>query len=124
MTNMHLTFTSIRMDQDLTIARAGDVLILNDDVLDLTALPDGATLPDEAIDCPWINGPVHRIAGELHIRLLLPHGGYAPDERKYMPPLTLTGDGAVPLPPYDGPDPDDVEDPVDYVTPRGRETDA
>src|SRR5690606_21239084 len=53
---------------------AGDILTLNGVPFDFGPLPDGATLPSEAIDSEWIVGPVSRIDGELHLTLRLPHG--------------------------------------------------
>lgn len=57
---------------DLRVTRAGDVLTINDVEYDFGPLPDGATLPADAIDCEFIVGPVERIDGKLQLSLLLP----------------------------------------------------
>lgn len=101
---MHITLSPIRSDAALTLHRAGDVLTINGAVLDLSAIPEGATLPAGAVACDWIAGPITRTGGVLHLTLLLPHGAIpdpAPPEAQavtHPAPLTLTGDGPVTLP--------------------------
>lgn len=83
-------------EADLTAARQGDTLIINAQPFDFSQLPDGATLPLEAIDSPHFCGPVERIDGKLHIRLILPiqravfHGS--------IPPIMNPPDGPIALP--------------------------
>jgi hypothetical protein len=80
----------------LTASLAGDVLTINGVEFNFGPLPDGATLPAEAIDSPWIIGPVSRIDGELHLTLLLP---YVSDGSHFEPsPIHVTEDGMIPLP--------------------------
>ena len=66
--------------------------------LDFTALPDGATLPNDAIDCEWIAGDVERIDGVLHITLLLPHVHDASEAARFPEPIVNPNDGVVELP--------------------------
>jgi hypothetical protein len=42
---MHITLTPMRHDATLTLHRAGEVLTINGDPLDLSVIPEGATLP-------------------------------------------------------------------------------
>jgi hypothetical protein len=101
---MILTLSPVRMDDTLTASVAGDVLTLNGEALDFGPLANGATLPKEAIDNPWIAGPVERaLDGTLTVPLILPHGGDAPQETLFPAPLDVTS-GAVPLPPYNAPE--------------------
>jgi len=86
------------MDETLTASRASDVLTLNGEAFDLGPLPDGATLPAEAIDSDWIVGPVSRIDGELHLTLRLPHGPSPSREVAFPEPLHATEDGPIQLP--------------------------
>jgi hypothetical protein len=98
---MHITLSPIRMDGTLALERRGDTLVFNGAALDLSAIPEGATLPAPAIDCPWITGGVERRDGALHLTLVLPHGPDAPPETLFPAPLVLTRDGPVDLPPHD-----------------------
>lgn len=96
---MILTFSPVRMDDPLVIARAGDVLTVNGVAFDFSGIPEGGSLQAEEFDCPFLTGDVTRTGGTLHLTLLLPHGANAPPETRFPEPLTLTGDGAVDLPP-------------------------
>lgn len=95
---MRISFSPQRRDDTLTVARHGDIVTINGDILDLSAIPDGATLPAEAISNPWIGGPVERIDGVLHVTLVLPHGENPSQAVAFPDPITLTGDGPVTVP--------------------------
>lgn len=98
---MKITLSPSRRDEPLELSRSGDTLIINGEAFDFSPLPDGATLPPEAIHSDWVSGPVERIDGVLHVTLTLPHGANAPEETRFPAPMTLTGDGPVGLPPFD-----------------------
>ncbi|KEP68421.1 hypothetical protein DL1_12005 [Thioclava dalianensis] len=85
----------------LSLSVAGDVLTLNGKTLDLSGIPEGATLPAEAVASDWVTGPITRTNGELSLTLRLPHGPNAPEESRFPAPITVTEDGTVDLPPYD-----------------------
>lgn len=92
-----------RRDDELTLSLQGERLTVSGDVLDLSTIPDGATVPMEAIDNPFIAGPIERIDGELRISLLLPRStpfGVFDETGKMRPPLevTVTQDGDISLP--------------------------
>lgn len=95
---MLINLSPIRSDQTLEIYKTGDALTINGDTFDFSPLPDGATLPREAIDCEWICGDVSRVDGELVIPILLPHGPDASESARFPEPLTVTSDGEVVLP--------------------------
>lgn len=95
---MHITLSPVRLDETLTATRAGDVLTLNGEPFDFSALPEGGTLPAEAIDSEWIVGPVSRIDGELHLTLRLPHGPNPSQAVAFPEPIHVTEDGPIPLP--------------------------
>lgn len=107
---MQIKLSPQRRNDTLTASRAGDVLALNGVEFDFGPLPDGATLPAEAIDSEWIVGPVSRIDGELHLTLRLPHGPNPSQAVAFPAPLTVLGDGPIPLP-FD-PKPEVIENPV------------
>lgn len=95
---MHITLSPVRMDETLAASRFGDVLTLNGATFDFGPLPDGATLPAEAIVSDWIVGPVSRIDGELYLAILLPHGPNPSRAVAFPEPIHATEDGPIPLP--------------------------
>lgn len=95
---MHITLTPVRMDAALILHRADDTLTINGLAYDLSAIPEGATLPREAVACDWLASDIQRIGGVLHLTLLLPHGADAPEETRFPAPLTASGDGPIALP--------------------------
>ena len=95
---MQITISPMRLDETLTAYRAGDVLTLNGAAFDFGPLPEGATLPAEAVDSAWIVGPVSRIDGELHLTLRLPHGPSPSLAVAFPEPIHVTEDGPIPLP--------------------------
>ena len=107
---MKIKLSPMRLDETLTASLTGDVLTLNGETFDFTQLPEGATLPAEAIDSDWIVGPVSRIDGELHLTLRLPHGPNPSQAVAFPAPLTVLGDGPIPLP-FDS-EPEVIENPV------------
>ena len=95
---MKLELTPQRRDDALQVSVAGNVLTINGIELDFTQLPDGATLPREAIDSPWIAGDVQRIGGVLRVSLLLPIAADASNAARFPQPITVAQDGPVELP--------------------------
>ena len=95
---MHITLTPQLRDDSLTVSKSGDTLTINGTAYDLTALPDGATLPESAINCEFIPAPVERINGVLHITLLLPHGPEASEAACFPAPIINPPDGELELP--------------------------
>jgi hypothetical protein len=95
---MHITLSPVRLDETLTASRAGDVLTLNGEAFDFGPLPEGGTLPAEAIRSDWIVSPVSRINGELHLTLRLPHGPNPSQAMAFPEPINVTKDGSIPLP--------------------------
>lgn len=99
-----ITLIPQRRDDSLTLHCAGDVLTTNDTAFDFTQLPEGATLPRDAVDCDWLASDVTRIDGVLHLALILPHGPIPPVPPPealavlFPAPLHITGDGPVALP--------------------------
>lgn len=92
-------FLSPQLSVDtLVIHVSGDVIKLNGVLLDFSQLPGGATLPREAIACEWIAGDVQRVAGVLHVPLLLPIADDASEAARFPEIITVTQDGPVELP--------------------------
>lgn len=95
---MRISLSPVRADAQLAVELHGDVLTVNGQEFDFTPLPDGATLPQEAIGSDWFVSPVERIVGELRLTLLLPHGPNPPSAVAFPEPITITADGPVELP--------------------------
>lgn len=95
---MVINFKPQRRDESLSLEKQGDTLIVNGVPFDFSPLPDGATLPAEAIGSDWFCGPVDRISGELHLTLILPHGANPPSHVAFPEPITVTANGPVEVP--------------------------
>lgn len=100
---MILTFTPMRSDADIALVRKGDSLQINGKTYDFSALPEGAVLPRDAVDCPELVSDVTRQAGVIKLTLILPHGANPPAGRTFPKPMTLRRNGPVELPLYDLP---------------------
>ncbi len=87
-----------RHDGELRLSKSGDILTVNDDSFDFSGLPDGATIPAGEVPCEWLVGPVHRVAGKLHLTVLLPCGATAPAARRFPASITDPADGPIALP--------------------------
>ena len=100
---MKIKLSPTRMDEQLAASVSGDSITVNGTRINFGPLLNGETLPNEAINNKWIAGDAHRIDGEIHLTLALPHGATAPQETRfpaaYDVPMTVSS-GAVPLPPY------------------------
>lgn len=99
---MQINLSPVRLDETLAVSVAGDVITANGQAYDFSQLPDGATLPAEAIDSQHFAGPVERINGDLHLTLRLPHGANPPQHVAFPEPIHVTEDGPVALP-FDAP---------------------
>lgn len=95
---MHITLSPQRRDDTLTVVKSGDILTINGDAFDFSALPDGATIAAENSPSPWIVGSIERIDGELHLTLLLPHGPNPSEEVAFPAPIIDPADGLIDLP--------------------------
>lgn len=95
---MQIKFNPQRREDSLSVVKQGDVLVINDTEFDFSAVPEGATLPADAIDSDLFSGPVERIGGELQVTLTLPHGPNPPQNVAFPSPITVVADGPVLLP--------------------------
>jgi hypothetical protein len=96
----HIRLSPIRMDGAITLSAAGDVLTINGEDLDLSAMEDGDVLPGGAVDHPLVSpvDPINREGGVIDITLLLPIGWPAPEAARFAEPITVTEDGPIALP--------------------------
>lgn len=101
---MQISLSPVRMDATLTVTRTGDTLVINGQRFDFADLPEGATLPAEAIASGWIRGPVTRAGGRICLTLNMPYRPFpdpdAPEAQAVLfpVPLVLDTDGPVDLP--------------------------
>jgi hypothetical protein len=95
---MLINLSPQRREDILTISKTGDTLTINGIPYDFSPLPNGATLPREAIDCEWIVSDVNRVNGEIELTILLPHGANASHEARFPEPIIKNDDGQVVLP--------------------------
>jgi hypothetical protein len=95
---MRIVFSPQRSDGSLTIVKNGDALTINGAAFDFTTLPDGATIRAGDIPSEWIVGPVARIAGEIHITLILPHGPKPSPQVAFPAALVSPPDGPLAIP--------------------------
>lgn len=95
---MQINWNPQRRDDSLTVVKQGDILIVNGTEYDFRSIPEGATLPAEAIDSDLFSGPVERINGELVLTLTLPHGPNPSQAVTFPQPITVMADGPVALP--------------------------
>lgn len=95
---MVVKFNPQRRDDALALEKQGDILIVNGVPYDFTSLPEGATLPADAIGSELFCGPVDRVDGELHLTMILPHGPNPPQAVAFPEPLSITENGPVEVP--------------------------
>ena len=95
---MKINLSPQRRDDTLTVIKQGDTLTINGTAYDFSQLPDGGTLPADAVDCEYIIGSVDRVDGELELTLLLPHGENASEAARFPQPIINPADGKLELP--------------------------
>jgi hypothetical protein len=95
---MIINLSPIRDDRVLNITKTADTLTINGVPYDFSPLPNGATLPREAIGCEFIVSDVNRVNGEIELTILLPHGADASHEARFPEPIIKNDDGQVVLP--------------------------
>lgn len=84
--------------QPMIVFTQGDSLNINGLTLDFSQLPEGATLPAQATNCPWLIGPIERVGGELVVTLLLPIPENASHAARFPADIVAPGNGRVSLP--------------------------
>jgi len=82
----------------LSASRQGDALTINGEVFDFTAIPEGATLPAEAIVSEWLSGDIERINGEIVLTLLIPVTEKSTAKANFPSPLINPANGVLEFP--------------------------
>jgi len=107
---MHVNLSPQRRDDALTVTKSGDVLTINGHAFDFSGLPDGAVIPAGEVPCEWIVGPVERVAGELQLTLILPHGANPSQAVAFPAPIVGPLDGTIAFPVDPAPIADTIEE--------------
>ena len=95
---MNITLIPQRRDDILIVSKQGDTLTINGSTFDFSVIPEGASLPASAIDCPFFTGSVERISGVLNLSLILPLGFNASHTAAFPAPSINAADGALDFP--------------------------
>lgn len=95
---MLINLSPIYSDKTLEITKTNDTLTINGESFDFSQLPNGATLPREAIGCEFILSDVHRVNREIELTLLFPIRADASHEARFPQPINMTTNGQVVLP--------------------------
>ena len=95
---MHITLIPQRRDDTLVVSKTGDTLTINGTAFDFSVIPDGATLPSTATDCPFLTGNIERVAGDLRLTLILPTGANASQAANFPTSLTNPANGVLEFP--------------------------
>lgn len=98
---MIIKLSPVRDDAPLAVSRLGDMLTVNNVALDFAQLPDGATLPAEAVSSDYVLDPVERVGGKLVVTLRLPHSADAAESVRFPSDIVDPPAGQVLLPGQD-----------------------
>ena len=83
----------------LSLSVKGKKITINGDVMDLSCLSAGDTLPRHAINSPHIKGDIEcDTEGVLNIPVRFPVRTSSSHAAKFPEPITVTGDGPITLP--------------------------
>ena len=95
---MHIKINPQRRDDQITATKSGETITINGESFDLSAIPEGATLPADAISSEFFSGPVERVGGVLHLTLMLPHGADPVEAVAFPVDIIDPPDGEIELP--------------------------
>lgn len=92
---MRIKFNPQRRDDELLLRIEGEIVTVNYISYDLSVIPEGATLPSEAIYGEFLSGGVSRNDGELEIVVTLPHKANSPTAITFPQDVVINEDGVV-----------------------------
>lgn len=95
---MYISFSPVRSDRQISLERQGDMLLIDGEAFDFSPLPEGGTLPCEAVRSDVIVSDVQRQDGNLHLSVILPHRADAPREVLFPKGIIVAEDGLITLP--------------------------
>jgi len=103
MTTFLIKLSPQRRDDRLHLEKRGATLLFNGELFDPLAYDE------KRPSCQWIVGRLEAIEDGWSVTVILPHGSPAPRATRFPEPITVSTDGPVELPPYEGPDEDHEE---------------
>ena len=96
---MKIILSPVGTAEELILTKEGDSLWINGEQFDFTPLAEGGTLPKEAINSKWFDGPISRENGMLVLTIKFPHiSASAPYAARFPEPIIMLEDGNVDLP--------------------------
>lgn len=95
---MKINLSPTLSDGALSLIRDGDALIINGVRLDFSAIPDGFTLPRDAVGHDTIASDVIRINGQIELTLVLPYAPGAGEDVTFPAPIHVAEDGPISAP--------------------------
>lgn len=95
---MKIFLSPQRRDDTLTLIKSGAILTINGEDFDFSPMHDGDTLPLGAVLSGWFVGPVDKVAGDMHMTLILPLPANYSQEQAFPIPLADIQDGPITLP--------------------------
>lgn len=87
-----------RRDEELTLERRGERLVINGTVIDFSDLAEGVRWARADLGSPWLVDDVWRKDGVLQIMLYLPVGPNPGEAERFPRSIEVPMDGPVPLP--------------------------
>lgn len=96
---MIINLSPQRRDDTLVLEKNGDVLTFNGEVVNLTDMPEGSTLPPFAVDCGWIlPTEIRRVDGRIELTIIMPHGQNPQSHVAFPEPIIDPPDGLIVFP--------------------------
>ena len=95
---MKINLSPMLSDESTAISVKNDVLTVNSQAFDFSQLPEGATLPQQAVGSHLIRSDVTRSGGQIVVSVLFTHKADASDAARFPQPIITTKNGPVELP--------------------------
>lgn len=95
---MRISFSPVRSDATLALAKTGPkALTINGDTLDLSDVPDGATVNANGLH-PMLIGDIEMKPTGPHLTVILPHKADAPNAARFPADIINPPDGPIAVP--------------------------
>lgn len=91
-----VSFSPLLSEGTLTVIKFGEKLTINGDTIDLSVIPDSATVKHAHVIHPFLVDKIERINGVINLTVRLPY--IADGHVKTPVPITVTTDGSISLP--------------------------
>lgn len=95
---MKINLSPQRRDDTLKVRKMGTVLTINGSILDLSEIPEGATLMDAQELHPLLTGNIVHENGDFELTFILPLGANPTQAEAFPEPIVDPEDGWLPFP--------------------------